>query len=163
MLTRYWHWALTAVNVKITVFGNGTSCTLVDWVWMFLGGSCFLYLQVRYEPKREGCRWYRKRKKRGSGKYAGFHKVAEPSVLAFSVTNHLAPLGQRECWRSVLDTRLQIRYCIMFMWFLKVMYKEVWLVRMKGAYHCCTKMCWGGENAYRNNQKSTTWLCMPEN
>lgn len=45
---------------------------------------------------RVACYVERERKKKGCVKYASFYKFAKPSVL-FSVTGHLALLGQREC------------------------------------------------------------------
>jgi hypothetical protein len=87
---------VTAVNIKIAVFWNGTSCTLIGrYECRGEAASSVCRLDVS-QRGRMACYVERGRKKKGCGKYASFHKFAKPSVL-FSVTNYLAPLGQREC------------------------------------------------------------------
>jgi hypothetical protein len=93
---------------------------------MLVGGeAAFSVCRLDVSQRRwVACYVERERKKKGCGKYASFHKFAKLSVL-FSVTSHLAPLGKRECCRSMLDTVVDtLLYCVSVMWVvLKVRYK----------------------------------------
>jgi hypothetical protein len=75
------------------------SCTVVDGFEYWGGGGVETAFSVRRlvvsQRGRVACYVEREREER-LWKNANFHKFAKPSVL-FSVTRHLAPLGQREC------------------------------------------------------------------